>query len=91
MEKNKPMTQERAVLDYLLAGHSITPLEALQKFGCLRLSAIIYDLRAMCYDIVTMREKHTDKFGHEKRYARYVFRALEIDRLKELKGALENE
>ncbi len=38
-------TQKQKVLEHLLKGYSITPLEALQKFGCFRLGAIIHLLR----------------------------------------------
>ena len=45
------MSQEDAVMDYLLTGAELTPLEALQKFGCLRLAARIFDLRRQGVDI----------------------------------------
>ena len=38
-------TQNLQILSYLKKGKPITPLEALEKFGCWRLSARIYDLR----------------------------------------------
>lgn len=37
--------QKKRIFEYLLQGHSITPLEALQKFGCFRLGARIYELK----------------------------------------------
>ena len=39
------MTQTQRILIYLKTGKSLTPLEALNKFGCLRLAARIADLR----------------------------------------------
>ncbi|MBM3571193.1 MAG: hypothetical protein FJX52_02370 [Alphaproteobacteria bacterium] len=39
------MTQTRQIHDFLKAGHSITPLEALRMFGCFRLGARIWELR----------------------------------------------
>jgi hypothetical protein len=39
-------TQNAMILAHLREGHEITPLEALEKFGCLRLAARISDLRA---------------------------------------------
>ncbi len=39
------MTQNKQILHYLKTGKSLTPLEALYQFGCLRLSARIYDLK----------------------------------------------
>jgi hypothetical protein len=49
-DTNRP-SQTDMVLLYLQQGYPLTPLEALQKFGCLRLSGRIYDLRKMGYDI----------------------------------------
>ena len=39
------MTQAEAILAYLKAGATLTPLEALDRFGCLRLGARCFDLR----------------------------------------------
>ena len=38
-------SQNQQVLAYLRTGRVITPLEALEQFGCFRLAARIYDLR----------------------------------------------
>lgn len=38
-------TQKAQVRAHLLSGKSLTPLEALDMYGTLRLSAIIFDLR----------------------------------------------
>jgi len=40
---NKPQTEK--ILTYLSKGKGITPIEALNKFGCFRLAARIADLR----------------------------------------------
>ena len=48
-------TQRNQILEYLLAGFSLTPLEALEKFGCFRLAARIEELRDMGYAIITNR------------------------------------
>lgn len=42
-------SQTDRILEYLLEGHSITPLEALEKFRCLRLGARIADIKAKGY------------------------------------------
>lgn len=39
-------SQAKKILGYLQTGATITPLGALKKFGCLRLSGRIYDLRS---------------------------------------------
>ncbi len=64
---NKP-SQSKQILDYLRQGNSITPLEALDLFGCLRLGARIYDLSQAGHAI--HREMvHDPRTG--KNYARY--------------------
>lgn len=38
-------SQAAIIGEYLMAGGTITPLEALEKWGCFRLAARIHDLR----------------------------------------------
>lgn len=69
-EKWNPETtasQKAQVKAWLLAGHSITQLEALKMFGSLRLSAIIFDLREEGLPIVTEKLQVSPK----KRVAKY--------------------
>ena len=47
------LTQNQRILDYLKSGKTLTPLVALQKFGCFRLSARILDLRQQGNAIIT--------------------------------------
>ena len=47
------MTQTQRILIYLKTGKSLTPLEALNKFGCFRLAARINDLRSQGHTIWT--------------------------------------
>ena len=63
------MSQHKDILNYLKAGNSITPIEALNLFGCFRLSAVIFDLKAPnggAYDIRT-----TPIQKGKKRFAQY--------------------
>lgn len=39
------MTQNEAILSHLRNGNKITPIEALDKFGCFRLGARIHNLK----------------------------------------------
>lgn len=48
-------TQTENILNYLKEGNSITPIEALNLFGCFRLSARIFDIREMGVEIETKR------------------------------------
>jgi hypothetical protein len=44
-------SQKDKILTYLLSGKTLTPLDALKMFGCFRLGARIFDLRAAGYKI----------------------------------------
>jgi len=60
-------SQEKMILDALLAGRKITPLDALNDYGCMRLGGRIFDLRAAGHEISD--EWHETKSG--KRVKRY--------------------
>ena len=47
------LTQNQRILDYLKSGKTLTPLIALEKFGCFRLSARIFNLREEGHAIIT--------------------------------------
>ena len=68
------MSDKARVLQLLRERGSITPLEALHEFGCMRLGARIWDLRHEGYDIVTDTVVAKDKNGERMSYARYVLR-----------------
>ena len=57
--------QEVAIFNWLQQGRTLTALQALQRFGCLRLAARIYDLRT-AIRIESERVKVGDK--HVVRY-----------------------
>ena len=59
-------SQKDAILEYLSNGHTITPIEALNQFGCFRLADVIFRLKKDGYDIETAMIKDGDKW-----YARY--------------------
>ena len=50
-------TQNQQILEYLEIGNKITPLEALDRFGCFRLSSRIFDLRQQGHKIITENKK----------------------------------
>ena len=64
-------SQAQEILNHLQNVGSLTPLDALNKFGCMRLGARIYDLRTAGHDIRMTLETHTDAHGQTKRFARY--------------------
>lgn len=59
------MGQRKRILDELKKGRFISPLEALQEFGCFRLGGRIHELRRAGYDIRTVIN------GGDKKYAKY--------------------
>jgi galactose mutarotase-like enzyme len=59
-------SQTAQILDHLQRGKVISPLDALHRFGCMRLGARIWDLRQQGHPI--LKEWETD--GHKK-WARY--------------------
>ena len=64
------MTKQQKVLDYMLKGKSISSLEAIEKFGATRLSAIIFNLKGQ-YDIKDYWETSTDRYGNPCKYKKY--------------------
>lgn len=53
IDSSSKKSQKQAIKDWLLSGKSITPLEALEHFGCFRLGAQIFVLKKEGMDIVT--------------------------------------
>lgn len=60
------MSQTQQILNHLRSGKHITPLEALNRFGCFRLGARIHELKEAGYRI----RSRMVKVG-EKRVAKY--------------------
>ena len=66
------MNKETAVLEYMKkTKNGITSLEAIDKFGATRLSAIIFKMKDKGYIIKDRFEECVDRFGNVARYKRY--------------------
>lgn len=63
------VSQSRKILAYLQAGNSLTALDALYLFSCMRLGARIYDLKQEGHVIRTQLVKDENSGA---RYARYA-------------------
>ena len=64
------MSQDEAILEYLKKGGTLTPLEALDKFKCMRLSARANTLKKRGYNVVSrMVEVSDSKHVSEYRLA----------------------
>lgn len=60
-------TQKIKILRYLAKGNSLTPLESVQLFGCQRLGARIFDIKAMHVPV----ESELIAVGKNKHVSRY--------------------
>ena len=65
------MTQAEMILDYLQTHQTITQAEAVRLFGCYRLSARIYEIREMGFDIRKTTQEAINRFGDKVRFAGY--------------------
>ena len=69
IDKESQKSQMQAIKEWLEAGNPITPLVALEKFGCFRLSAQIFNLKKLGLNIKCKNDKDP-RTG--KRYGTYV-------------------
>lgn len=60
--------QRRLILEHLIRMGSITAMEAVEEYGCYRLSARIADLRDMGVEIVTLMMENSHNSGHHAKY-----------------------
>ena len=64
------MSQNTQILEYLKTGKSLTPLEALDIFGCLRLASRINDLKKEPYN-ANIGSETIVNLDNGKRYSSY--------------------
>ena len=68
----KTMSQNEMILKYLQTHkRGITPLKAMERFGILRLSGRIHDLREAGYPIMTNIIEVPNRYGEVSRVAEY--------------------
>ena len=66
------MTQNEMILNHLKEHENgITQADAVERYGCYRLSARISDLRSEGYDITTESETKKNRYGVACTYSRY--------------------
>lgn len=56
------MTQKENILEYLKAYQFITPLVALERFGCFRLASVIYKLKQDGFEIISQNVNSNGKW-----------------------------
>ena len=64
-------TQCERVLDYISENGSITQLDALREFGCMRLASRISDLKRQGVPVKRTMETAKNRYGEPISYARY--------------------
>jgi len=47
------MTQKQRILNHLLTGKTLTPIQALNKYNSLRLAAVVFELKRNGYKVQT--------------------------------------
>lgn len=67
---NTKITQCDMILSYMRENGGITPIEAMQEFGCMRLASRICDLKRT-HKIKTETVQHSNSYGKTVSYARY--------------------
>ena len=55
------MSQTREILEHLRSGAALTPLEALERFGCIALHSRAAELRAQGHDVRCKIHTHDGK------------------------------
>lgn len=66
------LSQCERILDYIAEQGSITQLDALREFGCMRLASRISDLKRQGIPIKRTMESAKNRYGEPISYARYT-------------------
>ena len=78
-------SQKSKIMKYLDEGNSITPLEALEMFGCFRLAAIIHSIKHQEKEFMEGKElitnMVTNKFGVKFGSYKLKYRKKRISRI----------
>ena len=69
--KEQKLTQCMKIVKYLHDFGSITPVQAMQDLGVMRLAARISDLEKNGWDIQHERETGRNRYGEKTTYAKY--------------------
>lgn len=71
MAETSKLTQCERILQYIEENGSITQLDALREFGCMRLASRMCDIKKMGYAVTKRMEKSNNRYGDPITYARY--------------------
>ena len=64
-------TQRNKILEHLKTHGSISPLEAMAEYGCMRLASRISDLKGQGYNIISERGTSKNRNGETVHFAVY--------------------
>lgn len=64
-------TQCERILNYIEENGSITQIDALREFGCMRLASRISDLKRQGVPVTRKMETSKNRYGEPVSYARY--------------------
>lgn len=67
-------TQISAVLGHMRTHGSITSMEAIENYGAIRLSGLIFELKKQGHCIITEMQQGRNRFGGACNYAKYVLK-----------------
>ncbi len=65
------LTQKERVLRHLAQFKTITPIEAMRDYGCMRLGARCYDLKEEGWPVTSTIKRGTNRFGEPTHWAEY--------------------
>ena len=67
---NPRTSQSTNILKHLQSNGTITPMDALNQYGCFRLAAVVFDLRKEGHNITTVSRTKSDGKG---KFASYKY------------------
>ena len=70
------ITQTEKILRHIAEYGSITPVEALQEYGCMRLASRMCEITRAGYSVCRTMETSRNRYGDPVRYARYTIDQL---------------
>ena len=85
------MTQSERVLRHLETYGSITPMEAMQEYGIMRLGARVYGLRCAGHPIMKVMEAGKNRYGDTTHYARYFLKKAPLPGVEDPISGMENK
>ena len=76
-EREQRLTQSMKIIKYMMDFGSITPIQAMQDLGVMRLAARISDIEAEGWEIIHERETGKNRYGEKTSYAKYRLKQAE--------------